>query len=96
MNRNSFTNRKKLGDYVSTCDTCGQVFWASQGQVLDKYTGKGGAWVCPNCVDKIHYGFVPYVVEAEKQVPISRKAPYNDTTQTTVSIDFTQCPPKAN
>lgn len=95
MNKNSFKNTTKLGDYVGTCDTCGQPFWASVGKVLDPYTGKGGAWVCPNCVDKVHYGFIPYVVEPEKPIPLARDANYKETTQPAVVIDFTKSPPTA-
>lgn len=74
MSKNSYKDGKRVGDYVGFCDTCGQKFWATQGTELDKYTGLGGAWVCPNCVDNIDYGLVPFKVLGEKGVPLSRNS----------------------
>ncbi len=74
--KNSFREQKRVGDYVLFCDNCGQKLWASQSTVLDKFTGKGGLVVCPVCVDATDYGLVPYKVEPEESVPISRNNHY--------------------
>ncbi len=102
MKKNSFREQVRIGDYVGFCDTCGQKFWASQGKILDKYTGLGGAWVCPNCRDHVHYGLVPYVIEPEKQVPISRSGEYTanpsdvPNTPAISTLDFTTMPPRSS
>lgn len=72
MQRNRYKTKKKVGDYIGVCDTCNMEFWASKGTVLDKDTGKGGAWVCPNCVDITDYGLIPYQVLPEESVPLAR------------------------
>lgn len=99
MNKNNFKQRKKVGDYVLTCDTCGQLFWASRRTILDKYTGKGGACVCSTCVDKIDYGLVPYTVLPEDVIPISRNSNYQanpsdiPNTIDPTNLDFTTIDP---
>lgn len=90
------TNKKfspaRMWDYTFACDICGAKCWASEGTVLDVYTGRGGAFVCPECNDPIDYGLVPYKIPAEKPVPISRDAYYTGGTipanlNTTVPFD---------
>lgn len=62
----------RLGDYVLFCDICGQKCYASESSKLSTYTGRGGLIVCPNDVDAIDYGLVPYLPPAEKNVPFTR------------------------
>lgn len=81
MKKNNFKQRKNVGDYVGTCDTCKQYFWASKGTVMGKYTSKEGAWVCPNCVDKIDYGLVPYQVLPEDSVNLARSLNFENDPQ---------------
>lgn len=96
-NKNNFKEQKKVGDYTGVCDTCGMKFWASKGKVLDKYTGLGGAWVCPNCRDHVHYGLVPYTVDPEKQVPIARSVEFTPSDVPAIStLDLTKSPPRSS
>lgn len=76
MAKNNYKPRRKLGDYVIPCDICGMNCWASQAMVLPPETGRGGLIVCPTDRDAIDYGLIPYVVEPEKPVPISRSNNY--------------------
>lgn len=93
MQRNRFKNHKKVGDYVGdACDTCGMKFWASEGKVLANETGLGGAWVCPNCVDIIDYGLVPWKVLPEATIPKARNgnaafAPAYDIATLIITVD---------
>jgi DNA-directed RNA polymerase subunit RPC12/RpoP len=87
MNKNHYKNKIKVGDYVINCDTCAMKCWASESHRLVKETGKGGAIVCPNCNDKVHYGFVPYKILPEDSIPVAR-VNLTDTTQLTPTIDI--------
>ena len=58
----------RLGDYLFSCAICKCPTWASERVVLDKYTGRGGLWVCPDDADVIDYGLVPYKIPAERPV----------------------------
>lgn len=65
-------NQSRLGDWYAFCDICGQRYFASEMTKLSEYTGKGGLIVCPNDVDEIDYGLVPYTIPTEKNIPWSR------------------------
>jgi hypothetical protein len=65
-------NPGKLGDWVVFCDICGQKCYASESTKLSTYTGHGGAIVCPNDVDKLDYGLIPYRIPVEKPIPWAR------------------------
>lgn len=71
-NLNNYKDKKRVGDYQIFCDQCGMCCWASDSQELSKETGKGGLRVCPNCVDAVDYGLIPYKIGAEKPIPDSR------------------------
>lgn len=64
--------RSHLGDWVVFCDICGQKCYASEASKLAAYTGRGGLIVCPNDVDKIDYGLVPYKTPPERSIPWTR------------------------
>lgn len=76
--------RAKLGDWVVFCDICGQKCYASEASKLSTYTGRGGLIVCPNDVDKIDYGLVPYRISPEKNIPWTRINHTNVTNGTAV------------
>lgn len=65
----NFIDGKRIGDWVVYCHICGCKAWASDTQKLSNETGRGGLRVCPDCVDVIDYGIVPYKIPAEKSVP---------------------------
>jgi len=65
-------NHIRLGDWVVFCDLCGQKCYASEASKLSTYTGRGGLIVCPNDVDKIDYGLIPYKTPTSKSVPWTR------------------------
>lgn len=89
--KNNYKEKKKLGDYPTFCDTCGSKMWYSESKVLGKYTGLDGSQVCSDCVDGIVHTFVPFTIEPEKTVKISRNTLPDVTTAP--SIDFTKSPP---
>ncbi len=93
MNKNNYHTSKKIGDYTGFCDTCGMPFWASEGTILDTYTGLGGAWVCPTCVDPIDYGLVPFKVLPEEPVRESRATTAPTNTIDPANLDFTTIDP---
>src|ERR1700733_2002114 len=64
-----FIEGYRLGDWTIYCMTCGSKTWASDSQVLSNETGRGGLRVCPDCVDVIDYGIVPYKIPAEQPIP---------------------------
>lgn len=64
-----------LNDYVMTCQICGIPWPATAMKKLPKYTGNDGLLVCPNDYDKVHFGYVPYKIRAERPV---RTASMND------------------
>lgn len=70
-------NPARLGDWLVGCMMCGNRCWASESKVLSTYTGRGGLRVCPECLDPVDYGLVPYKIRAERSVPFS-----SDTTNT--------------
>ena len=61
-----------MRDWYIYCDICGQRWLASETTELTLYTGRGGLIVCPNDVDKIDYGLVPYKPRTEENVPWTR------------------------
>lgn len=65
-------NPGRLGDWVIFCDICGQKCYASEASRLEANTGRGGLIVCPNDIDKIDYGLIPYKVPVERNVPWTR------------------------
>jgi hypothetical protein len=65
MSKNNYRTKKKVGDYIVYCQRCGNPCWASEATVLGKYTGAEGLIVCPDDVDKIDYGLVPYKIRPE-------------------------------
>lgn len=75
-------NKGRLGDWYVFCDICGQKCYASESGHLDAYTGRGGLIVCPNDVDKIDFGLIPYIVRAETSIPFAR-INHTDTTNGT-------------
>lgn len=74
--KNNYRNKIKINDYVIFCDICAMKCWHSESKILHKYTGHGNAIVCPNCVDSIDYGLVPYKVRPEKSPEITRNNHY--------------------
>ena len=72
MNKNHYKDQVRVGDYQIYCDQCGMCCWATASTNLSKETGKGGLRVCPNCVDSVDYGLIPYKVKAEAPIPDSR------------------------
>lgn len=56
-------------DWTCNCAICGNKTWASDTQLLGEYTGRQGLRVCPDCVDPVDYGLVPYKIPAERSVP---------------------------
>jgi len=77
----------RKGDWVLFCDICGQKCYASESTKLSTYTGRGGLVVCPNDVDKIDYGLIPYTPRLEKNIPYTR-INHTTTTNGTAVIDF--------
>ncbi len=71
-NKNHYKDVIRVGDYQIYCDQCGMCCWASASRILSKDTGKGGLRVCPNCVDAVDYGLIPYKIRAEAPIPDSR------------------------
>lgn len=69
MSNKYFAGNK--GQYIF-CDICGQACYAFEATKLESYTGRGGAIVCPNDVDKIDFGLVPYKVPYERSVQFTR------------------------
>lgn len=67
MNNSNKTNKLKLDDYVIYCHICGRPCKWSEATTLDVYTGRGGLIVCPQDLDAIDYGTVPYNV-SEKEI----------------------------
>lgn len=65
-------NPARLGDFVFFCDICGIKEWSSKATKLAPQTGRGGAIVCPRCIDAVDYGQIPYKVPAEVPVPWAR------------------------
>lgn len=63
--------KRKVGDWIYFCDFCGMKCWASETTLLDTYTGRGGMRVCPDDVDKIDMGLVPYKCPPEQSIPFS-------------------------
>lgn len=80
MNRKSSRNFKftknRIGDFITYCDQCGCMCWASETVPLDTYSGKGNIRVCFDDYDGIDYGLVPYKIPAEKPVPFARDTVY--------------------
>jgi hypothetical protein len=64
---NNKTNKLKLDDYIIYCQICARPCKYSEATILDLYTGHGKLLVCPDDVDKIDYGTVPYAVQ-EKEI----------------------------
>lgn len=43
--------------------------WASEATILPEYTANDNKWVCPNCVDIVDYGLIPYTIPPETPIP---------------------------
>jgi len=84
MSNKYFTGRK--GHYIF-CDICGQATYDWQVTKLDSKTGRGGLLVCPNDVDVIDYGLVPYAVTIAQSVRFAR-VNHTDLTNGTAPIDY--------
>ena len=69
MSNKYFSSRK--GQYLF-CDICGQATYIFEAVKLDTKTGRGGLIVCPNDVDKIDFGLIPYKVTEEQRVDVVR------------------------
>lgn len=69
MSNKYFSGNK--GRYIF-CDVCGQACYAFEATKLKTETGKGGLIVCPNDVDKIDFGLIPFTVPTEKKVDWTR------------------------
>ena len=69
MTNKYFSGRK--GHYIF-CDICGQACYDWEATRLKSETGRPGLLVCPNDVDGIDYGHIPYTVDTEKPVQWSR------------------------
>lgn len=69
----------RIGDWVVFCDICGQKCYASETSKLSSLTGRGGLIVCPNDVDRIDPGLIPYKAPTERNVPWTRVAHTNVT-----------------
>jgi hypothetical protein len=65
MSNKYFSGRR--GHYIY-CDICGQACYADEATKLKPETGRGGLLVCPNDVDSIDYGLIPYVLPNERPV----------------------------
>lgn len=63
---------ERLGDWYIYCDICGRKCLASKATKLPTYTGRGGLIVCPQDVDSIDPGVVPYKIPVEKNIPWTR------------------------
>lgn len=70
-------------DYYVFCDICGKRCNASEATRLSKYTGRGGLLVCPEDVDKIDYGLIPYKTSSEKSIPYANPNHTNASNATT-------------
>ncbi len=68
--KNTYTMKKKKGDYIIYCQICGDPCWASQATKLEKETGHGGLIVCPEDVDAIDYGLIPFKIAPEENPKI--------------------------
>lgn len=66
-----FKQGYRPGDWPIDCAICGQRCWFSDSKKLTTYTGRGGYRVCPDDVDPIDYGLVPYKIRTEKPVPFA-------------------------
>lgn len=67
---NKFFSGKK--DHYIFCDICGQATYDFEVTKLGTETGRPGLLVCPNDVDDIDYGLIPYTLPNEKSVRWSR------------------------
>lgn len=74
--RNFKFTKNRIGDFITYCDTCGCMCWASETIQLHTYSGEGNIRVCLDDYDKIDYGLVPYKIPAEKPVPFARDTVY--------------------
>ena len=81
MSNKYFSGRK--GRYIF-CDICGQPCYVWQATKLKAETGRGGLIVCPNDIDAIDHGLIPYVATTEKPVEWSRINHQNVTNGTSV------------
>ena len=82
-----FVEGYRREDWVVYCAICGSKTWASDSQVLAPETGRGGLRVCPDDVDAIDYGLVPYRIPAEQSVPFTNYL-IPPATQTTYPFDY--------
>lgn len=84
MSNKYFNGRK--GHYIF-CDICGQACYDWEVTKLSSMSGRPGLLVCPNDVDKIDYGLVPYTLPNERSVRWAR-INHQDVTDGTPPIDI--------
>jgi len=75
------------GRYVF-CDICGQACYAAEATELKKYTGRGGLIVCPNDIDSVDFGLIPYTIGPEKKVEWTRVINILDVPDSTPPLDY--------
>lgn len=79
MPKNTFHNKKKIGDYVVSCDICKMKCWASEAVILPKEAGKSaGLLVCPVDRDATDWGIMPFQILPEDNVYVTRTYNYED------------------
>ena len=64
-----FVEGYRPNDWTCYCAICGSKTWASDIQTMGEYTGREGLKCCPDCIDPIDYGLVPYRIPVEQSVP---------------------------
>lgn len=84
MSNKYFSGKK--GHYIF-CDVCGQACYEWEATKLKPETGRGGLVVCPNDVDKIDPGLIPYTLPSEKRVDLAR-INHTNTTNGTAVIEY--------
>lgn len=84
MSNKYFSGRR--GHYIF-CDICGQACYTYEAIKLKPETGRGGLLVCPNDVDKIDFGLIPYTLPNERPVKEARTN-HTDTSNGSSVIDY--------
>lgn len=82
-----FKNEHRAWDYPIDCQICGFKCWHSESSKLHQYTGRGGLIVCPDCKDKIHYGFIPTTIRPDPPVPEVSDRYHSQDASTSVTSD---------
>jgi len=77
-----FIEGYRLSDYVEYCAICGSKTWHSDMRTNPDYSGRDGLRVCPDCLDPVDYGLVPFLIPTEKPVPTAQYLLGTPTTNT--------------